>query len=147
MDENQVAAILFRIVGHVLNPGDTAKFRASLLANVGRYRVEISSVDDPFSVPPRVTEEGKRALIALRSLMATPYGGTWFNATFEIHADGTYHASFDYDNPSEVIIAESVEKEMYVEDLEEFPRSPEAIPAWLQEILDRPDTVWDDDED
>jgi len=53
--------------------------------------------------------------------------GTWFGATFTLHADGRFAADLDYDGPP----AHDLAPELYVLDLLRNPRTPDATPAWL----------------
>lgn len=79
----------------------------------------------------------RRDVLVLRRDMATPAGGAWYTAVFTVSSDGTYRAEFDYDSRPVWFTAldPDSEREMLIEDLKAHPRSPEAIPAWLSEII------------
>jgi hypothetical protein len=72
--------------------------------------------------------------------MYTPGGGTWFSAVFRVFRDGRMKSSFNYDeepvvtdplgHPIEIMPA------LYARDLEAFPRSAKATPAWLAEKVE-----------
>jgi hypothetical protein len=72
---------------------------------------------------------------ALRKAMYSPTGGTWFSAVFRVFRDGRMKASFNYDEEPVVTDVQGRPREimpaLYAKDLEVFPRSAAATPAWL----------------
>jgi hypothetical protein len=81
----------------------------------------------------------------LRELRRDGYrdgAGTWFGATFTLHADGRFAADLDFDGPP----AQDLAPELYVLDLLRYPRTPETTPAWLTEKLAARRVVGPDDE-
>jgi hypothetical protein len=67
----------------------------------------------------------------LRNLMYRPGTGTWFSARVTVSDQGDYRADYDFDN--EPRFDPPVAPELYVKDLEAFPRDPSRIPAWVVE--------------
>jgi hypothetical protein len=71
---------------------------------------------------------------SLRKAMYSPNGGTWFGAEFRVFRDGRMKASFNYDEEAVIDGAlgrREVMSALYAKDLEVFPRSAAATPAWL----------------
>lgn len=71
----------------------------------------------------------------LREAMYTPEGGTWFSAEFRVFRDGRMKASYNYDDEPVITDVRGQPREimpaLYAKDLEVFPRSERATPAWL----------------
>lgn len=95
-----------------------------------RYTVIL---DDGRSPAAELPEDINFALDDLRMEMYDLDKGTWFSLRFVIDPPDEYFAVFNFnldpgwDPP--------LPPEAYQEDLDEFPRSEEHIPAWLQENL------------
>ncbi|MCL2090635.1 MAG: hypothetical protein FWH11_05340 [Micrococcales bacterium] len=72
---------------------------------------------------------------SLREAMYTPQGGTWFSAVFRVFRDGRMKASYNYDEEPVVTDVRGRPRDimpaLYAKDLEVFPRSEKATPAWL----------------
>ena len=72
---------------------------------------------------------------SLREAMYTPQGGTWFSAVFQVFRDGRMKASYNYDEEPVVTDVRGRPRDimpaLYAKDLEVFPRSERATPAWL----------------
>ncbi|MDR1512384.1 MAG: hypothetical protein LBS56_02710 [Propionibacteriaceae bacterium] len=77
----------------------------------------------------------KENVRSLRKAMYSPEGGTWFSAVFRVFRDGRMKASFNYDEEPVVTDVRGQPREimpaLYAKDLEVFPRSAKATPAWL----------------
>jgi hypothetical protein len=80
--------------------------------------------------PPR---SSYRRFRELKDIMFREGHGTWFSMTVELEHDGHMSATYNYDEEPawDVPIGDGE----YAVDLERYPRSPEHIPAWLQEKL------------
>ncbi|WP_149202885.1 hypothetical protein [Actinotalea subterranea] len=76
------------------------------------------------------------ALADLRDASYQPGAGTWFEARVVVRADHTITAEFNYDRRPQAEFDTSA----YAADLEKFPRSPAATPAWLADALAAPPT-------
>ncbi|WP_432570485.1 antitoxin YezG family protein [Kineococcus sp. SYSU DK005] len=74
----------------------------------------------------------------LREAMYRDAGEVWYTAVIVITSDGRITFDFDYDGePSWKI---PVSSPAYVEDLELFPREPDALPSWLQDKVQKSDS-------
>jgi hypothetical protein len=73
----------------------------------------------------------------LRVSMARPDEGTWYWMVLEIGPAGEVDARFQYDEPP---AWEGLSLQLgandYRVDLERFPRPPDALPAWLMDLLE-----------
>ena len=71
----------------------------------------------------------------LRHAMATPQGGAWFQATFDVFATGRMTTTFNYDDePMEdwpVLGPQPIMPAVFYQDWQAYPRSAVATPAWL----------------
>ena len=77
-----------------------------------------------------------KLLKELRKVMYTPGGGTWLSLEWTIENNlGVWsgRTSFNYDD--EPSWQEPLTPGMYGLDLEDFPREPQNIPAWMRERL------------
>jgi hypothetical protein len=75
----------------------------------------------------------------LKNGMYRPGAGTWFTMTFELSADGSYTAGFDYDGEPEMA---GYIPEHFLKEVARFPRDPEHVPDWLAKVLDRVPNVY-----
>lgn len=69
----------------------------------------------------------------LRELMYRPGSGTWYSARLTISSKGSVDMTFNYDDEPDW--SRPVEPVFYVQDLERYPRTDDAIPAWLKKQL------------
>ena len=69
------------------------------------------------------------AFAELRRLMYRPGRGTWFSARLTVSDQGDYRSDYDYDD--EPRFDPPVALELYLKDLESFPRDASRIPAWV----------------
>jgi hypothetical protein len=81
------------------------------------------------ALPAKKTFDAARSL---RELMYEPDSGTWFTAVFTVTGAGKLSAEYDYDTEPEI---GHFAAEAWRADFEEFPRTPENTPAWLEAIL------------
>ncbi|WP_020575637.1 immunity protein YezG family protein [Actinopolymorpha alba] len=65
----------------------------------------------------------------LREVTYEPGKGAWFTATFRMDATGRFSVDFDYDSKPD-LRPEPLD-ETWLDDLEQYPRDPELIPAWM----------------
>lgn len=72
---------------------------------------------------------------SLRAIMYRPEKGTWFSANYQITRPASFAVSYNFDHEKEFSRPEPSVID-YFQDFEEFPRSPENTPAWLQEKID-----------
>ena len=70
---------------------------------------------------------------ALRRLLYRPGSGTWFSARLAVSDQGDYRSDYDFDH--EPRFDPPVAPELYLKDLETFPRDASSIPPWLGERL------------
>jgi len=113
---------------------DEIRFVGNLLVQYAKYRILLYRDGEKVGSLPGAGDIYSH-MESLRDAMYSPEGGTWFSATFRVFRDGQMKASFNYDDepvftdvagqPKEVMPA------LYAKDLEVFPRSARAIPAWL----------------
>lgn len=64
-----------------------------------------------------------------------PENGPWYTAVMEINEDGSFNMKYDYDSEPAFEYIPSDDK--FLDDFKKFPRKKEAIPEWLNKILDR----------
>lgn len=81
----------------------------------------------------RVPDETLPLVDELRQVMYRTGAGTWFSA--RISVDGQHRMSADFDYDDEPDWEWPVEPGWYVQDLQQFPRDPGAIPPWLRRQL------------
>jgi hypothetical protein len=113
---------------------DEVRYIVSMFAQHSQSRTLLFLDGDKVGSLPKVGNVTNNVR-SLRKAMYSPNGGTWFSAVFRVFRDGRMKASFNYDEepvftdplgrPREVMPA------MYARDLEVFPRSAAATPAWL----------------
>ncbi|MCK2243651.1 MULTISPECIES: immunity protein YezG family protein [unclassified Crossiella] len=107
---------------------DTARIVVRMLASQ-------SQIDVTYSLPEGGTTSREISFDALdvfeeiRELLALPGKGAWYTAVFEMNREGKYRVDFDYDRRPEFDF--HVDDEDYFEDLEQYPRDPATIPAWM----------------
>ncbi len=75
------------------------------------------------------SEEFANLFADLRRLMYRPRKGTWFSARLTVTAQGDYRSDFDFD--VEPRFDPPVAADLYVKDLQAFPRDPSRVPAWV----------------
>jgi hypothetical protein len=138
MNESEAAAAIYG--GIISDHGadfDTATLEAVMLIGTADLRLSL--------VKGGVTRGGVESpdiadvvLPQLRASMATSNGGAWFTARFQFAPDGSFSADFDYDSRPRWFTAldPDSERDMILEDLEVFPRSSQATPQWLQEMIE-----------
>lgn len=83
----------------------------------------------------RTTMTMTKAFRALRKAFAHPEKGTWFTAVCTITPEGRMSFDFDYDN--EPTWTTPTDVGHYLEEWEQYPRSPQFTPAWLAERLEQ----------
>ena len=73
----------------------------------------------------------------LRDMMATPDGGTWYTAKFTYNDKGQYKVAFNYEDPPiwDTPLPPGKQKELFIQDFNEYPRTAQAIPEWLADII------------
>ena len=81
----------------------------------------------------RPTPAMARAFENLRRAYAHPDRGTWFTAVCTITPEGRMSFDFDYDNEPQWRTPTYVGH--YLEEWDQYPRSPEFTPAWLADRL------------
>ena len=137
MDERQAASDLFTaIAGEAPFDGLVdVTLNATVLEGMGECTVEWSRDGDRET--GRTPRSALRIIRELRKDMATPQGGAWFTAKFVWTPAGEYRATFDYDSRPQwrMGVDPDSERRMIIEDFEAFPRSPEATPEWLSDII------------
>ena len=72
-----------------------------------------------------------QAFNTLREMLAQPGKGAFLTATYNLRADGELSVDFNYDD--EPAFGAPTDPSHYVEELQQHPRRPEAIPTWWQE--------------
>ena len=64
-----------------------------------------------------------------RRLMYRQDSGAWFSARVTVTDQGDYRSDYDYEH--EPRFDPPVSRDLFVKDLEVFPRHPSHVPAWL----------------
>src|SRR5690349_18496031 len=98
------------------------------------HSVMASTASGPSRGTGRFDRDAKRLLGELRTRMYRPGEGTWYTATVVVRATGGTTIDFDDDHEPESRFAPV----SWLADLDRFPRTPEATPAWLSERTGRP---------
>ena len=98
------------------------------------YEAKAAARDDAGAyVGGRTTMTMMDAFGDLRRAYAHPDRGTWFTAVCTITPEGRMSFDFDYDNEPQWRTPTYVGH--YLEEWEQYPRSPEFTPSWLAERL------------
>ena len=118
-------------------PAGWAKLQFTWTALVGAGTLAGIQVrgEDGSSPLMNVPQELHELCSRLKHGMYQPGKGTWLALTLQGSPDDSPKAYFNYDkeiSPPHGFVPEHFRKE-----LARYPRSPENIPAWLQEILER----------
>ncbi|EGD42823.1 agglutinin cell wall attachment protein [Nocardioides sp. NPDC057772] len=132
---NEIGALLPE---RVEGPWTTLILNRRALSTYGQHDLHVrrpdGTLDRSQAAPRRVSKLVKE----LRKLMYQPGGGCWYSAQWTVmdNGDGSLdvRATFDYDDEPEWY--EPIDPALYGLDLEDYPRDPENIPAWLRERLD-----------
>ena len=84
------------------------------------------------------TVEAEDRLVELKSEMYRPGGGTWFGVVVSVAPGGTLAVDLNYDEPTghDFAIAS------WRQELETYPRSPDAVPQWLTERVTLTPSTW-----
>jgi hypothetical protein len=127
-----VSIITSEIAGAIDTPWANLRYESRRVAPYGELATHVtkSSGETVLEFPPRSVSRLTREL---REVMYRPGVGTWFTFTLTITPDGAADAQFDYDNEPEWDTPQI--PQLYVEDMERFPRDDDHIPAWLAEKL------------
>jgi len=90
----------------------------------------VSEVEDDAGgktrVPPPKTLNN--VLKRLRAEMASPGKGAWLSTHVTVERSGDYNFSYNYDERPQWRFAPT--DEAYIDDLQQYPRSPQSIPDW-----------------
>lgn len=68
-----------------------------------------------------------------RRLMYREDEGTWFSARLTVTDQGDYRSDYDYDH--EPRFDPPVPRDLFIRDLEVFPRHPSRVPSWLSDRI------------
>lgn len=90
--------------------------------------VIVSTSSDGRKESLEVPRELIRVMKELRHEMAQQGRGAWLSTVMAVDRNGHMNCSFNYDERPTWLAP--VEDEAYVEDLKNYPRPPEGIPAW-----------------
>ncbi|HEY3502076.1 MAG TPA: hypothetical protein VGN37_04700 [Actinocatenispora sp.] len=115
--------------------------------------LRVSKIGDRTSGVLRVTEDGRERARTISShvfgllseskrTMARPGSGTWITFEMEITSDGRAATRCDYGAPILWGPTGGPGADAYRLELERYPRDPDRIPAWWQNILDEPSVAW-----
>jgi len=80
------------------------------------------------------TDAASAAASELRRVMFRPGTGTWFSAQFRVSSAGRLSTSFDYDERPPY---SWIDDQAFVDDHATYPRSTDATPRWLADLLAR----------
>jgi len=138
---DEVNALLYGLIGPddtgavltvVGATSNTNQYDISVLNPAGRYEGPDGRCNDA-EPPPGLYDAVRR----LRAAMFRDGSGTWFSAVFRLTAEGSATAEFDYENEPGWDAAPA--PEVYVADLEHFPRDEAHLPPWLKAQIARAD--------
>ncbi|BBX83726.1 hypothetical protein MAUB_15990 [Mycolicibacterium aubagnense] len=68
----------------------------------------------------------------LRHEMASLGKGAWLSTVLHVTSEGHFRFSFNYDDKPAWFAP--LEDAAYIEDLQKYPRPPEAVPAWYPRV-------------
>lgn len=91
-----------------------------------------ASLPDGRTESLRVPRELIRVLNELRHEMASLGKGAWLSTILSVTSKGNFKFSFNYDGKPAWFAP--LEDAAYIEDLQKYPRPPEAIPAWYPRV-------------
>ncbi len=95
-----------------------------------------TAFDGEWQPTPRYagySEEFAELFARLRRLMYRADVGTWFSARLTVSDQGDYRSDYDHDN--EPRFDPPVSYDLFVRDLEIFPRDPSRVPSWLAQHI------------
>ncbi|XVQ09400.1 hypothetical protein ACQP1W_43875 [Spirillospora sp. CA-255316] len=127
-----------RRIGEILTDGlrpgwAKATFRWTALIGAGTLASLAVQDEDGSYRTENIPEGLSKPCGRLKHGMYRPGTGTWHSMEFTVAADGRFSVEFDYDGeiePPHGFVPEHFRKELTT-----YPRDPEHIPGWWQEIL------------
>ncbi|HET9170657.1 MAG TPA: hypothetical protein VFN97_14550 [Actinospica sp.] len=90
----------------------------------------LATLGDGTRIAPEIPLELIEAVAAQRAADHTPERGAWLSLTLELRRDGESSMVLDYS--TRPMWHQAAPEEAYAEELWNFPRADEAIPAWLR---------------
>lgn len=108
--------------------------QVSAMTSTIETTLEIERPDGTKDRSRGVATEARVASDDLRENMYADGLGTWYNATFTLTPNGELTSYFDYDNPP---LNGEFTRDMIEDDFDVYPRSPENVPDWLRDNLER----------
>lgn len=133
---NDIAAGLGELLGAV--DGQYTEARLVYQEVTGTFTLDCLLVDEhgtmPLILPARYNDLFADLFFDLREATYNASQGAWFSVTLVLAAPtGSYEVSYDFDTRPWFDTA--LPPEFYRADVERFPRTPEATPAWLAEYV------------
>ncbi|MBS4102571.1 hypothetical protein [Tsukamurella paurometabola] len=129
--QNALAAGIVPIIPSTAQ-GIVLKVSATAPMSRNRYYVEDGGVSASMR-PPRAAQFDTNLISDLRAAMYQEGLGTWFSAVIRVDREGSFDATFNYDDEPEWDAP--VDPIVYLTDQETFPRDVENQPQWLQEKI------------
>lgn len=109
-------------------------FTRRALATYGQHNLVVSRPDGSIDRSQAAPREVSSLLTELRSGMYREGAGTWLSATWTVTNRGdSISSEVDFNYDDEPDWPRPVEPGHYALDLEDFPRSDDATPAWLKQ--------------
>jgi len=97
------------------------------------FRTRLDGAWEPTARYAGWSEDFAGRFAELRRLMYRPDRGTWFSARLTVSHQGDYRSDYDYD--TRPAFDPPASPELFVRDLEAFPRDASRVPSWLADEL------------
>ena len=81
----------------------------------------------------------------LRARMYQEETGTWFSLEYTLHSDHTFHVDYSYD--TEPDFGHTIDPYTYYLDLQNYPRSADHIPTWLERVITKVEEKLEEEEE
>lgn len=130
--------MLLRWVGHMLMKSAPPEWRrldlkvimASTVDDFSYTTIMKDGTTPPYEMPVVI----RQAFVDIRDLLHEDGEGTWFSARFVMDPPDEYTVNFNFD--VDPVWDPPVTPDVFVRDLEKYPRDDEHIPSWLRRQLD-----------
>ncbi|WDZ91573.1 hypothetical protein [Nocardiopsis sp. HUAS JQ3] len=125
---NRIGHILLQAAPHGWQEIECTVAMVNNMGQIWSHAVMPDGVKHDFYIPAELSVQFR----SLRSAMYIPEKGTWFSAKYTLAPPSSFRVGYNFDHEKE-FSQPRPDAVDYYEDLQEFPRSAENMPPWLQE--------------